>query len=786
MRLTALLAILLAGCLNPSLPSWDGDGDGYGPTDCNDDDPNIAPLKPDALGDGVDQNCDGADGEDLDGDGFLANVAASDPRFDCDDRDDQTNPDAIEVADGIDNDCDGTPDEGTEAWDDDGDGHCEGVDLNGDGLLQCTCAGHTPGDCDDENDTAWPGAPEDCDDEVDSNCDEGDDLDEDADGFTICSGDCDDDAPLIFPGAHEVCDDVDDNCDGLTTDDNVDYDGDGFSPCDLPGDCDDTDIGASPATRERCDGLDTDCDPSSDAPGGEVDNDGDGYWGCEGDCDDADGGINPTAADRCGDALDQDCDGDADGSCVECTVELTDPGVDDLPAALAACPAVLCLGPGDWPGNIDLGGCATRIVGLDGAPATRIVGDGDGTVVRIDSGEGPDTILEGLTIIGGVASGADGGGISVAQSGPVLRRLIVRGNSAVTGGGIRLDDADVELSQCTVADNDASGFPFAGGGLYVSGGTVNVDRSTIRDNTTSIGIGGGGAFVGGASATVQTSLIEGNVAALDGGGLAFVEATADLSNLRILENRTGSAGTGGGLFFQDSAATLQHLLVAENSSLLEGAGINVVECLPPGVTLSHAMLLANTATNTGGAVRSKQGSLFDIEQATFVGNSASHGGAVMFNQTSTGSVRAVSATHNIATSATIRTDNFAMESGGELGWANVILNTPGNLGPLTDVDVVGDLLASDPGHDLSALDPTSWRLTLDPLSPLVDGGEPGVLDPDGSPADIGAFGGPGADGWDLDGDGFFAWWRPGPYDPSVDPLADCDDLDASITPEDGC
>lgn len=63
-------------------------------------------------------------------------------------------------------------------------------------------------------------------------------------------------------------------------------------------------------------------------------------------------------------------------------------------------------------------------------------------------------------------------------------------------------------------------------------------------------------------------------------------------------------------------------------------------------------------------------------------------------------------------------------------------------------------------------------------SPLVDSGAPSLLDPDGSPSDMGAWGGPGADGWDLDGDGYPAWCRTRPCtrgvgaeNPSIQPTA---------------
>lgn len=99
-----------------------------------------------------------------------------------------------------------------------------------------------------------------------------------------------------------------------------------------------------------------------------------------------------------------------------------------------------------------------------------------------------------------------------------------------------------------------------------------------------------------------------------------------------------------------------------------------------------------------------------------------------------------------------------------------------------NVSVAPGFLAFDPAVDVSAWD---FHLTLG--SPLVDAGDPTVLDPDGSPSDIGAFGGPGAGSWDLDGDGDPEWWQPGLYDASYPALGwDCDDSDPAIHSGTGC
>jgi len=73
-------------------------------------------------------------------------------------------------------------------------------------------------------------------------------------------------------------------------------------------------------------------------------------------------------------------------------------------------------------------------------------------------------------------------------------------------------------------------------------------------------------------------------------------------------------------------------------------------------------------------------------------------------------------------------------------------------------------------------------------SPLVDAGDPAISDPDGSPADIGPYGGPGAGGYDADLDGYPRWWQPGPYEPGSYPALgwDCDDANDGVHPGSGC
>lgn len=167
----------------------DQDGDGYGDPssgqpaceapggsvendlDCDDTDAGVHPDAPerDCL-DPRDYNCDGSVGyADADGDGFPACE-------DCDDQSTARNPEAVEWCNGLDDDCDGQIDpdgaRGGDLYylDADGDGYGDSFTTH----VACTLP---PGyadrglDCDDQDQTIHPDAPEVCGDGLDNDCD---------------------------------------------------------------------------------------------------------------------------------------------------------------------------------------------------------------------------------------------------------------------------------------------------------------------------------------------------------------------------------------------------------------------------------------------------------------------------------------------------------------------------------------------------------------------------------------------------------------------------------------
>ena len=335
-------------CLPDPFDPW---GDGVqGGGDCADSAPDRHPAALEIC-DGLDNDCDGAaDGPfDADGDGYPSAALCPTLGTDCDDNDPARNPGAVELCNGLDDDCDGVVPTGAQ----------DEVDDDGDGASECE------GDCDDLDPASSPLAIEACD-GADNDCDglADEDFDLDQDGYFAqipCpdGDDCDDGDPLVHPGAVELCDAADNDCNG-GIDEPYDFDGDGYVTGDLGAceaawgpavDCDDFDPDVSPGADELCNGVDDDCNGGADE---DFDQDGDGWVdadaeGCADaweilDCDDADADVFPYNLEDCANGLDDNCDGqinentddDADGI-TTCNGDCDDDDPAILPGAAEVC-----------------------------------------------------------------------------------------------------------------------------------------------------------------------------------------------------------------------------------------------------------------------------------------------------------------------------------------------------------------------------------------------------------------------------------------------------------------
>ena len=208
-------------------------------------------------------------------------------------------------------------------------------------------------------------------------------------------------------------------------------------------------------------------------------------------------------------------------------------------------------------------------------------------------------------------------------------------------------------------------------------------------------------------------------------------------------------------------------------------------------TLTNVIVAGNTAATSGGGLAVSGSSAPTTTNCAIVGNVAGEdGGGLHFEGNASASLTSVVVSHNQA-SGTGGGVNAAGTTDPQFTYGALWDNTPNHTAGMTDPTETGGCTVTDPAFvDVEDPSPTLWDLHLGAASELIDAGEPlaGSLDPDGSNNDIGAYGGPEAADWDLDGDGWFEWWQPGEYDPLTYPALDwdCDDRDVDVTPLSGC
>lgn len=242
------------------------------------------------------------------------------------------------------------------------------------------------------------------------------------------------------------------------------------------------------------------------------------------------------------------------------------------------------------------------------------------------SGEDANSILDGLTITNGVASGdwpaGRGGGIACYnQSSPTIRNCLITNNKTTEGGGgIYCYESSPTLTNCTICNNSAS----FGGGIYNSAGSNPVlINCTFNANIATGDYGDGAGMANQLSApTLFNCIFTGNTASSYGGGVANQLSSPLLTNCKFIANQ--AAFSGGGMRNYKSSPILTDCVFGTNSAG-EGGGIYSVSYSSP--TLSNCTFSANSAFY-GGGMSNWYYSNPTLTNCIFSANSAVYGGAM--------------------------------------------------------------------------------------------------------------------------------------------------------------
>jgi len=214
---------------------------------------------------------------------------------------------------------------------------------------------------------------------------------------------------------------------------------------------------------------------------------------------------------------------------------------------------------------------------IDNDNELTIIGEADGSTIidatglndRVFNIVGPNVEIRNVTIQGGTANDADGGGgILVTNDASVtLDNVFVTGNTAPNGGGIR-NNGTLTITNSKVNGNTALG---NGGGILNAGNaSLTVNDVVVAENTAD-NLGGGirnnGTIVEGSSDLIVT----GNVTSGDGGGISNSGSiTVDSA---IISNNTASNGFGGGIHLTAGSVDGDDTVITGNDGM-SGGGIS--------------------------------------------------------------------------------------------------------------------------------------------------------------------------------------------------------------------
>ncbi len=405
--------------------------------------------------------------------------------------------------------------------------------------------------------------------------------------------------------------------------------------------------------------------------------------------------------------------------------------------------------PGTYPESLDFLGKSVHLRSTGGADVTTITGEDSYPVATLRFGEDETTVIEGFTLSDGM-SWDDGGGMAVLHGSPTLLSLNFTGNwAAGDGGALWVRDGHVTGSQLLFDANGSSG---TGGAVAVLDATVAFTGVTFSAN---YGFYGGGALDATSSEVALASgTFSSNSSAGDGGAISSTSSLVRLEDLAFTANET--TGDGGAIAADGGELELTRIGIESGQCSDAGGGIYATG----GAVVQAGNLLVNAVqAYRGGAIAVESAAVVHLDHATIVGcYASSEGGAIHVSGSEVSLSHSVVA-YNLSPAGGGVFAESVFEQGEEEGSEVEIPAVVA--GSYTDIhgNRSADYAGMDPfdGSGSQDVDPDFVHYTDDgkaegddlhlrPDSPLVDAGDPnGPRDPDGSVADLGAFGGPNAD-----------------------------------------
>jgi hypothetical protein len=352
-----------------------------------------------------------------------------------------------------------------------------------------------------------------------------------------------------------------------------------------------------------------------------------------------------------------------------------------------------------------------------------------------------------LTLVDISFDGLAGGRlVEMHRSTLVLDRALISrmaSPSAGKGGAVVATFSTLDIRNSDVAGSlSATG---NGGVLHLTDTTLYMAYSTIRQGFTAVE-GGGLSATQGSLVTIEYSSFLGNVA--DAGSAIDIDSGDLILRSSVVQGNASVNGTirctGTALcsleqtWFQDNISSTGTMLISDGStstlvlgnSLCGASGSNAVELINTSATVNRSIFYDNQLT--GPLLHVAATATADIVNNHFVGSTSTTDGAVARIDGSATFVNNL-VSHNTSAGPALSVPG-TLTNGYNLFFLNLNTHTDGVLDPSTLLDIDPLIAPVSPSYcDLLPLIPSG-------ISPVVDAGDPSILDDDGTVADIGAFG----------------------------------------------
>lgn len=294
--------------------------------------------------------------------------------------------------------------------------------------------------------------------------------------------------------------------------------------------------------------------------------------------------------------------------------------------------------------DLNFGGKAITVSGTDPldpevVAGTVVAADRQGGGFLFESGEGPGSVLQGLTVkkawIGYGQS--RGGGITCrSAASPRIQYCLLLDNFSDSGGGGILCSGHVSpsIANCRIEDC-SSGFDglfsFGGGVACRNGASPTMMDCVIADCRASgdeAGYGGGVACLASDPILVRCSILRNTVDWGDGMGVFCYFSSPLLVECEIRDNYAANwtGGYGGGAYCWRSSPSFVRCRISGNYSRPAGGGLHFDQS--DGLVLDCMIRGNDVGQGRGGAIAFKSSSEPIIRRTVFVENHGERGGAL--------------------------------------------------------------------------------------------------------------------------------------------------------------